>query len=110
MSRKATFGWWLGAVLALFAVAAIEDGGASGVRSGMVTRIDASARRLAALPTTQDGSPLADEEQVFYWTEATRVQGPALQEGQLIHFTTVEQEGRPCATWIHVGSLQRGSR
>lgn len=66
--------------------------------AGTITRLDLTDHRI----NVRSEVPLAPE-QVVYWNEATRLEGDPLREGVPVVFRTVQTEGKPMATWIHVG-------
>jgi hypothetical protein len=66
--------------------------------AGTISKLDLSDHRF----NVRTEVPLAPE-QVFYWNEATKLEGDPLREGAYIVFRTVQTDGKALATWIHVG-------
>lgn len=46
----------------------------------------------------------AGKETSVYWTDATKVEGGELKEGEMVHFKVMEKDGKMWATWVQVGA------
>lgn len=42
----------------------------------------------------------------IYWNDATKLQGTP-KEGETVHFTSSEKDGKALASWVHVGKMEK---
>lgn len=80
------------------------------LKSGTVKQVDEATKMLTVKITTREGAPLAGSEAkdaVVCWDETTKIEGGPVKDGDLVHFKTADKGGKTCATWIHVGKLEK---
>lgn len=99
----------LGALVAPAQAGATEPAtvGSGHAKAGTVVSLNDAARTATIKLTDKDGNPLMGDaagELTIYWDDATKVEG-TLSQGELVHFRTIEKDGRTLATWIHVGRM-----
>jgi hypothetical protein len=46
-------------------------------------------------------------ETTVYWSDATKVEGGDLKEGQMVHVKASEKDGKMWASWVHVGEMKK---
>ena len=64
---------------------------------GTITKVDMAGKSLVV--KTADG-----KETTYYWSDTTKVQG-TLKEGETVHVTAAEKDGKMWASALHVGKM-----
>ena len=67
---------------------------------GKVTKVDTAGKSLVV-------KDAAGKETTLYWTDATKLEGGELKEGQTVHYKAAEKDGKMWASWIHVGEMHK---
>jgi hypothetical protein len=86
----------LGLVLVFCATFALAHGKAT---EATITKVDMAGKSMVV--KTADG-----KDMTIYWNDATKLQGTP-KEGELVHFTSTEKDGKATASWIHVGKMEK---
>jgi len=92
------------AVLCLAVVAVAGDdkmGKMDGKKvEGTISKLDMAGKSM----TVKDAS---GAETTVYWSDATKVEGGDLKEGQTVHVKAAEKDGKMWASWVHVGEMKK---
>jgi len=94
----------LAAVLGFCAAIGLANGehGKGHATEATITKLDTAGKSMVV--KTSDG-----KEMTLYWNDATKVSGGELKEGETIHFTSSEKDGKTWATSVHVGAMKKAS-
>jgi hypothetical protein len=88
------------AALCLAAAAFAGEGMEGKKVEGTISKVDMAAKTL----TVKDAS---GNETTVYWSDATKVEGGALKEGEKVHIKAAEKDGKMWASYVHVGEMKK---
>ena len=86
----------LGLVLVFCAAIGLAHGKAT---EATITKVDMAGKSMVV--KTADG-----KDMTIYWNDATKLQGTP-KEGETVHFTSSEKDGKTWANWVHVGKMEK---
>jgi Cu/Ag efflux protein CusF len=86
----------LGLVLVFCAAFGLAHGKST---EATITKVDMAGKSMVV--KTVDG-----KDMTIYWNDATKLQGTP-KEGETVHFTSSEKDGKALASWVHVGKMEK---
>ena len=87
----------LGLVLVFCAAVGLAHGHGKATEA-TITKVDMAGKSMVV--KTADG-----KDMTIYWNDATKLQGTP-KEGETVHFTSSEKDGKTWANWVHVGKME----